>query len=433
MECYNLISCDPLSYPDITNLCSESRSPLEGLVVQFQGNIYTLTYVGLNACVCEENLPKLKATTENNCTTALEIFNYVNCETGEERRFGFSTITAPSVFKIPGGCECWSIAGEPEDYVADEIVTTADTYVRCSECVAALNSGICPDGERGIGYAIKIKLPDAPPPDRGFSKCCYNNVVFADALDTDPYKNDFTGAWFKRELPNSTCTFKLVDVVTTAEYLLNSATYGTFYDFGNAANPDLTYYIVDWRSVLNLLGEGSYQIKKELTIGGIAIDVLSDTYNLKSFSIPAADQTIRIDSKMDGKLIKFDTDFKGTGYETSVRLRGFFGRAEYNFEQDNLAKRDYSYMQNTMSSKREYRLQGLQIPECITDELWNFVLFGNELFISDYNGNNHSYKYELIPVKLEGNSGTEFFVTDRGVNINLTFSDRTENDRKINC
>jgi hypothetical protein len=139
--------------------------------------------------------------------------------------------------------------------------------------------------------------------------------------------------------------------------------------------------------LLNLLGEGSYQIKKELTIGGIAIDVLSDTYNLKSFSIPAADQTIRIDSKMDGKLIKFDTDFKGTGYQTSVRLRGFFGRAEYNFEQDNLAKRDYSYMQNTMSSKREYRLQGLQIPECITDELWNFVLFGNELFISDYNGN----------------------------------------------
>ena len=65
--------------------------------------------------------------------------------------------------------------------------------------------------------------------------------------------------------------------------------------------------------------------------------------------------------------------------------------------------------------------------------LWNFVLFGAELYVSDYNGNNHSYKYELMPVKLEGNAGTEFFVTDRGCNINLTFSDRTENDRKINC
>ena len=128
-----------------------------------------------------------------------------------------------------------------------------------------------------------------------------------------------------------------------------------------------------------------------------------------------------------------DTDFTNSGYTTSMRLPGFFGRAEYSFEQDNIAKRDYSFMQNTMSSKREYKYQALQIPECITEDLWNFVLFGKELFISDYNKNNHSYKYELMPVKLEGNAGTEFFVTDRGCNINLTFSDRTENDRKINC
>lgn len=432
MECYTLQSCDPLSYPDIDNLCEESRHAYEGFVVSYQGKLYTLRYNGLNACVCQGNVPKLKIATENTCSPTLEIFTYQNCETGELRNFGFS-VTAPAYFKKTGDCECWGFYSEPEEQSADEIVSSFDGYGRCAECVAAVNSANCPDGERGIGYAIKINLPDAPPPDRGFSKCCYLNLVFADSLDSDPYKNDYSGAWFQRDLPNSTCTFKLVDVVTTTEYFLNSATYGTFYDFGNAANPDLTYYVVDWRKVLNLLGTGAYQIKKELTIAGIAIDIYSDTYTLKEFSIAAADQTVRIDSFMDGKLVKYNTDFKGTGYKTSMRLRGFFGRAEYSFEQDNLAKRDYSYLQNTMSSKREYKFQGLQIPECITDELWNFILFGNELFISDYNGNNHSYKYELVPVKLEGNSGTEFFVTDRGVNINLTFSDRTENDRKINC
>ena len=61
------------------------------------------------------------------------------------------------------------------------------------------------------------------------------------------------------------------------------------------------------------------------------------------------------------------------------------------------------------------------------------MIFGNELVISDYNKNNHSYKYELIPVILEDNSGTEFFVLDRAININLRFSDRRENNRKINC
>ena len=86
-----------------------------------------------------------------------------------------------------------------------------------------------------------------------------------------------------------------------------------------------------------------------------------------------------------------------------------------------------------MSAKRDYRFQGNQLPECITEELFNFVLFGNELFLSDYNGNNHSYKLEVVPVKLEGNEGTEYSTLDRAVNVNLTFSERYENNRKFNC
>jgi hypothetical protein len=374
------------------------QSPLE---------TYTLTFIG-GGCVCTGTVPDLRPTTQNSCTPTYDIFKYRNCETGAERNFGFPLAPAPGTFKIPGDCECWTFVGE--EAIADELATTFDSYADCEECLNARAEDICPAAERTLSYAIRVQLPDSPPPNRNFSKCCYLNLVLADILDTDPYKNDFTGSWFKRELPNSTVDFVLVDVDTATNYALNSSTYGTFVDFGGVQS-ELSYYIVDW----------------------IAVDVFSDTYHLKNFSIDVADKTVRIDSVMDGKLIAKDTDFKNSGYTTSMRLRGFFGRAEYSFEQDNIAKRDYSYMQNTMSSKREYKFQGLQIPECITDELWNFILFGSELYISDYNGNNHSYKYELTPVKLEGNAGTEFFVTDRGVNVNLTFSDRTENDRKLNC
>ena len=238
--------------------------------------------------------------------------------------------------------------------------------------------------------------------------------------------------FFERETPSSSVIFKLIDTITLAEYFLNSDTYGTFVDFGGV-QPELSFYIVDWRKVLTLLGSGSYQIKKELDIVGISVDVFSNTFTLKPFSIEIADNTVRIDSVMDGKLISIDTDFNGTGYKTSLRLRGYFGRNERTFEQDNIAQRDYNLIQNTMSLKSNYQFQGLQIPECITVELWNFVLFGNELFISDYNKNNHSYKYELTPVVLEDNTGTEFFVLDRAVNINLKFTDRRENNRKTNC
>ena len=434
MPCFNLISCNPGLYPSILSLCWKGTHPYSGMVVYITGQspleTYTLTFIG-GGCVCTGTVPDLRPTTQNNCTPPYDLYKYVNCETGEERNFGFPlTFPALPVFKIPGDCDCWSFVGE--ESIADELVTSFDDYNDCAECLNALAEDVCPSAERHLSYAIRVQLPPSPPPNRDFSKCCYMNLVLADLTDTDSYHNDFTGSWFKRVLPNSTVDFKLLDVDTATLYSLNSSTYGTFVDFGGVQT-ELSYYIVDWRKVLSLLGTGNYQIKKELTIAGIAVDVFSDTFHLKHFSIQTADGTVRIDTVMDGKLIAKDTDFKDSGYTTSMRLSGFFGRAEYSFEQDNLAKRDYSYMQNTMSSKREYKFQALQIPECVTEELWNFVLFGAELYVSDYNGNNHSYRYEVLPVKLEGNAGTEFFVTDRGCNINLTFSDRTENDRKINC
>lgn len=433
---YDLISCDPSSYPNIINLCSRSDShPYSGLVVYLDGGnvlqTYTLVYQGVDTAVCAGIVPTLQVATQQTCSPSGDIFKYRNCETGEEKIYGFLSSAAPGTFKVDGGCDCWTFVGEESR--ADELITVAFTsYTDCEECLEQRAADLCPSAERTLSYAVRIKLPEAKPVDRGFSKCCYKNLVLADTSDTDPYKNDYTGSYFKRETPSSTVDFKLVDVATTTEYALNSSTYGTFQAFGGVQE-DLSYYIVEWRKVLSVLGEGVYQIKKELTIAGISVDVLSDTYHLKAFSIPNANGTVRLDSIIDGKLVAIDTDFLNSGYKTSMRVRGYFGNPEYSFEQDNIAQRDYTFKQNTMSSKREYKFQGLQLPECITDEIFNFMLFGKELFISDYNGNNHSYKYELTPVKLEGNSGTEYFVTDRGVNINLTFSDRKQNDKKINC
>ena len=434
-NCYNLISCDP-SYPDILNLWWPTTHPYDGQVVYiFEGHspnpleTYTLTLV---AGVCKHPtwLPNLRLTT-NPCLGGIGVFKYQNCETGVFRVFGFPIVDPTNqVLRKDGDCNCWNFIGE--DSAVDEILTPYSEYNDCNECLSTRELELCPQGERSISFAVRVSLPETPPPDRDFAKCCYTNLVVADISDDDPYKNDFSGVFFKRETPSSSVIFKLIDTITLAEYFLNSDTSGTFVDFGGV-QPELSFYIVDWRKVLTLLGSGSYQIKKELDIVGISVDVFSNTFTLKPFSIEIADNTVRIDSVMDGKLISIDTDFNGTGYKTSLRLRGYFGRNERTFEQDNIAQRDYNLIQNTMSLKSNYQFQGLQIPECITVELWNFVLFGNELFISDYNKNNHSYKYELTPVVLEDNTGTEFFVLDRAVNINLKFTDRRENNRKTNC
>ena len=437
MENYKLQSCDLTRYPDILFVCWTHTHPFAGDVVYInsglvdQSKTYLLVYLGTDVEVCSNYLPSLAITTENTCSPSYGIFDYKNCETNVIRSFGFPLgDPVNNVMRKNGDCDCWEFVGAQS--AAMELVTAYSEYDDCSECLSTRASELCPHGERSVGFCVRVSLPPSPPPDRGFSRCCYTNVVLADLSDSDPYKNDFSGAFFKRETPSSTCVFKLVDTATATEYFLNSNTYGTYQDFGGIQD-DLTFYVVEWAKVLNLLGVGTYQIKKELDIAGVSVDVYSNTFVLKPFSIDNAEKTVRLDSNMNGKLVKIDTDFSGSGYTTSVRLRGFFGRAERSFTQDNLSRRDYNIQQNTMSSKTEYQFQGLQIPECITSEIWDFVLFGDELFISDYNKNNHSYKYEVLPVVLSDNSGTEFFVSDRAVNLNLVFTDRFENNRKTNC
>ncbi len=198
MPCFNLISCNPGLYPSILSLCWKGTHPYSGMVVYITGQspleTYTLTFIG-GGCVCTGTVPDLRPTTQNSCTPAYDVFKYINCETGVERNFGFP-LGSPgaAVFKVPGDCDCWSFVGE--EAIAAELITTFDSYTDCLECLDARAEDICPSAERTLSYAIRVKLPEAPPPDRGFSKCCYLNLVLADLTDTDPYHNDFTGSWF---------------------------------------------------------------------------------------------------------------------------------------------------------------------------------------------------------------------------------------------
>jgi hypothetical protein len=394
---------------------------------------YTLTLNGIDTCICSEWLPKLDLATQDTCSPSYGIFKYENCETKVNRNFGF-TVADPinNTLRIDGDCECWTFVGE--ETVADELLASNYTeYNDCKQCFEDRQDNICPSGERSLSYALRVTLPQGAPPDRGFKECCYTQYALASSSDADEYKNDFTGVYFKRDIPNTTVVFKLVDTATMTEYTLNSSTYGEFLDFGGTQQPDLTYYIVDWRKVLLSLGVGAYQIKQEITVAGIAQDFYSNTFNLKEFSIDVADKTVRIECLQNGLLVRPNVDFKGTNFRTSLRVRGFFGRAERAFEQDNLFKRDYDTEQVSMSISTEYKFQGLKLPECITDEIFNFILFGNKVLISDYNKNNHSYKYEQTKVELSNNEGTEYFTLDRKANINLTFTDRLKNNRKTNC
>ena len=278
-NCYNLISCNPSQYPSINTLCWSQTHPFEGQVVYVNEGVvdvnktYTLTFVGINTCVCLGVIPRLQLTSQG--CTGIGIFKYQNCETGQTIRFGFPVADpVNSALRKSGSCDCWLFVGE--DSVIDEVLGTYTEYNSCNECLETRESELCPSAERTIGYAVRVNLPDSPAPDRGFSKCCYTNLALADVSDASEYKNDYVGAYFKRETPSSTVVFKLVDTATSTEYLLNNNTYGIYQNFGGV-QADLSYYIVEWRKVLTLLGAGNYQIKKEVDIAGISVDIYSNT------------------------------------------------------------------------------------------------------------------------------------------------------------
>jgi len=438
---YRLISCNPSNYPDIDCLGWNTLHPMAGKFVFvnefFQGNpvnvnrVYELDFLGDNVCVFTDYVPDLVVSSANACTPIFAEYEYENCETGKREVFGFPTATPTNnVLRIDGSCDCWFQIGPSAP--ATRLLTSYTEYAGCKECLINRNDEICPTGERTLSYAVKVTPPLPIPPDRGFKKCGYISKVFGDLTDSSPYKNDFTGVYFKRPTNNSSVVFKLVDTANATEYLLNDNTYGTFQDFGGA-QPDLSFYILEWKNVLALLGEGSYQIKQEVNFVGIPQDYYTNTFTLQAFSIDKANHTVRIDCTQDGFFVDKEVDFKGSGYKTSLRVNGFFGRAERSYEQNNLSTRDYKNRQISISINKEYKFQGLNLPVCVADELMDFVLKGNELFVSDYNKNNHSYNFELLPVELQDNEGSEYQTLTRGVKVNLLFTDRFKNNRKTNC
>ena len=100
--------------------------------------------------------------------------------------------------------------------------------------------------------------------------CCYELPVFADLSDANELKND---TWtFYRGYELSTTD---VDIILTkpsdssfVDVTLTNNTYGTYYNFGfyvDSLGRKYARYDLDWRLVLTLHGEGTYQLKTDET------------------------------------------------------------------------------------------------------------------------------------------------------------------------
>lgn len=446
---YDLVSCG--LHFDITNVAtSVVPSPFDGAVVYLIGAPQSQTYVvtpvtppanGLNAGVLSGWMPNIAASSLTSCAdpNSDKMYRVYNCSNTKENRYVLlsSSQTIGDILRFVGECTCWVVDELISTYTESPVIDTV--FNSCEECQGVVEAEICTYEERTIGRAIKIKLPQPEPPDRGFKECCYSNIVFGDLADTDPYKNDYSSVFFQRQTDTDTVTFELVGQSTGVTALIDG-THGELYPISATNNnPNLTWFRVDWRKILSTLGIDVFRIRMNQTIAGVGPTVIdSNSFDLRPFSVSGADNTVRIDGAMDGTMEKINVNFKESGYKNALRVQGFFGNAQDNAEQDTVVfsskkgKRYYSD-QITMRNDPEYIFQANNIPECISRELRKFIIFSNDIFISDYNLNNHSYEYRLLPVELSEINANDYPVRGRGVNIEMTFKDKSKDNIKTNC
>lgn len=287
----------------------------------------------------------------------------------------------------------------------------------------------CFYNERTLSYAVGVEIPTpGEPPEDVFKECCYTHLTLADANSGDDLKNDYSSFYHQRQVSNETVDFVLYKFQTDTEKHLNDGTYGQYFDYGHFdTNPDLKGYLVEWKKVLQELGEGSYKVIKRQNIAGIDVETSSFVFTLKQYSTGIANGTTRMDIVMDGFLEKNKIKFIGTGWKHSIRVKGFFGNREPQLEQDNLIDRNYRKNQISTHQTNEYKFQTGLIPDCVTDEIFDFFLLSDNIKITDYNLNNHSYNYKRFSVSYEQNSGTVYGPHTRKAKLNLTFSDKVVN------
>jgi hypothetical protein len=292
----------------------------------------------------------------------------------------------------------------------------------------------CPYKERTISFALGVSIPTpGQPPEEIFKECCYTHLTLADLNSSEDFKNDYSAFYHQRQVSSETAVFTLYHYETATEHPMNNGTFGSLFNFGTfTQNPNLKGYLVQWKKVLAELGEGNFKVFKRVTVAGVPVEFSSIVFTLRQFSTANANKTVRIDVVMNGLLQKSGVDFSGTSWKHSIRVPGFFGRREPQLTEDNLINRSFEKRQISMKQTNEFKFQTNLIPDCLTGEIWDFMLMSNDIFMNDYNLNNHSYDFVKFGVKVGSNDGTVYGTKTRKAQLNLTFTDKFENNLKRN-
>jgi hypothetical protein len=312
---------------------------------------------------------------------------------------------------IPGGCR-WEVR-EVAFLEPDPTNGTLNAYLDVLPCgqpvgiytpiggktelfgVTLCRSGCLPLQDRVQRLYKSIKLPvPFQEEDRGWKGCCECRLLVLAGGPTDTWKNDVSSAWIKLSDPADSVTFVLESNGVPTAYT------PPVYAFPK--EPDAYYTTIKWRDVLAQDGPGCYELKVSYNISGILGSFTWGEYTLKPYSIQNALQTARIRVKFNLRQEVEGINFTDANVEDTVRFYGFIGQRQPNTEIDNLIYQDRVVKSVVRENLDTWEIITDPIQDCLMHKLTDlYLLSENEMFISDYNVHNHSYRIQDIPVILQ--------------------------------
>lgn len=268
-----------------------------------------------------------------------------------------------------------------------------------------------------------VKLPkDFVEDDRGLKDCCCVYNVLGDASG-DSWKTDVTSAWIKVSDLSDTYVFELLD---------ENDQLTTYTPTTNLFPNDSTafYTTVRWEDVLTSDGAGCYELRIRYSISGISGSITWGKYKLQPYSIQNALNTARVRAKFNGFQEIEGINFTGADVESSFRFFGYIGNRQPNMETDNIIYNNREMKRVIRENLNSYEIVTEPTDECITKPLLElYLLSENELFISDYNAHNHSYRINDLPVIVSESPAVEYYDFSRKAKVTAVVTDKFKKRR----
>jgi len=290
------------------------------------------------------------------------------------------------------------------------------------ELLITSTCGCTPLQDRTFRNYDAIRLPEIfEEQDRGYFRCCCPFNVLADG-SSETWKNDVTSAWIKLSSAGDTATATLYKDGVPTSYT------PTAIPFVN--EPNAFYWTIPWKDVLSSDGAGCYHLKISFDIAGVLNVFTWGIYNLKPYTIKNALKTARLRVIFDSQQDIEGINFSGSQVEDSIRFFGFIGNRQPNTEIDNLIYQNREVRKVVRENLNTYEI--ITDPTCedhtkkITDL---YLLSENNLFVSDYNAHNHSYRYLDLPVIVQESPEITYFELSREASVKCIVGDKTKDQR----